>query len=136
MSAASEDWKKLTVAKLKALCKDKKITGYSKLGKNAIIQKLVEHVGNSGNAVGSGVVPTEATSTSAVVASSQLRIPVTSGTTDLAPLPLEQDNIDQNQILPDDQPQKSSPRELTKTSINNNSPGGNRHLYSSSNKQN
>ncbi|KAJ7459732.1 hypothetical protein FB451DRAFT_1045665 [Mycena latifolia] len=33
--------KKLTVPQLKALCKEKRITGYSKLGKDAIIQKLL-----------------------------------------------------------------------------------------------
>ncbi|KAJ6584874.1 hypothetical protein B0H19DRAFT_1106977, partial [Mycena capillaripes] len=33
--------KKLTVPQLKALCKEKKITGYSKLGKDAIVQKLL-----------------------------------------------------------------------------------------------
>lgn len=32
----------LTVPQLKALCKEKKISGYSKLGKNALIQKLTE----------------------------------------------------------------------------------------------
>ncbi|KAJ7645481.1 hypothetical protein DFH06DRAFT_1283250 [Mycena polygramma] len=33
--------KKLTVPQLKALCKEKKISGYSKLGKDAIVQKLL-----------------------------------------------------------------------------------------------
>ncbi|KAJ7134474.1 hypothetical protein C8R44DRAFT_610238, partial [Mycena epipterygia] len=33
--------KKLTVPQLKVLCKEKRITGYSKLGKDAIIQKLL-----------------------------------------------------------------------------------------------
>ena len=32
---------KLTVPQLKALCKEQKITGYSKLGKAALIEKLV-----------------------------------------------------------------------------------------------
>ena len=34
----------MTVAQLKALCKNQKISGYSKLGKQALIQKLVEKV--------------------------------------------------------------------------------------------
>ncbi|RPD62799.1 hypothetical protein L227DRAFT_522666 [Lentinus tigrinus ALCF2SS1-6] len=33
---------KLTVPQLKALCKERKITGYSKLGRQALVQKLVE----------------------------------------------------------------------------------------------
>ncbi|OSD07564.1 hypothetical protein PYCCODRAFT_1403229 [Trametes coccinea BRFM310] len=33
---------KLTVPQLKALCKEKKVSGYSKLGKQALLQKLVE----------------------------------------------------------------------------------------------
>lgn len=49
MPAAVEDLKKLTVPQLKALCKDKKIIGYSKLGKNAVIQKLVEHFNSVGS---------------------------------------------------------------------------------------
>ncbi|KAJ7784704.1 hypothetical protein B0H16DRAFT_1402773 [Mycena metata] len=40
MSTESE-LKKLTVPQLKALCKEKRVTGYSKLGKDAIIQKLL-----------------------------------------------------------------------------------------------
>ncbi|OSX60033.1 hypothetical protein POSPLADRAFT_1048467 [Postia placenta MAD-698-R-SB12] len=35
-----QDLGKLTVPQLKALCKERKITGYSKLGKNALIDKL------------------------------------------------------------------------------------------------
>ncbi|KAF8208798.1 hypothetical protein K438DRAFT_1667040 [Mycena galopus ATCC 62051] len=37
--------KKLTVPQLKALCKEKRIVGYSKLGKDAIIQKLLTATG-------------------------------------------------------------------------------------------
>ncbi|KAJ7212246.1 hypothetical protein GGX14DRAFT_519842 [Mycena pura] len=41
--------KKLTVPQLKALCRDGRITGYSKLGKDAIIHKLLENAAaNSG----------------------------------------------------------------------------------------
>lgn len=38
--APSPDVSKLTVPQLKALCKERRITGYSKLGKAALIQKL------------------------------------------------------------------------------------------------
>ncbi|KAI0632467.1 hypothetical protein C8Q77DRAFT_1176940 [Trametes polyzona] len=48
-----EDLSKLTVARLKALCKERKIAGYSKLGKQALIQKLVE----SGYSGSSSAVP-------------------------------------------------------------------------------
>lgn len=37
----------LTVPQLKALCKELKITGYSKLGKAALLEKLAEHDGGS-----------------------------------------------------------------------------------------
>ncbi|KAI0700037.1 hypothetical protein C8T65DRAFT_728852 [Cerioporus squamosus] len=37
------DLAKLTVPQLKALCKERKIPGYSKLGKQALLQKLVEN---------------------------------------------------------------------------------------------
>ena len=43
----AEDLSKLNVAQLKALCKEKKITGYSKLGKNALLQKLAEAGGQT-----------------------------------------------------------------------------------------
>lgn len=150
MLTATEDWKKLTVPQLKALCKDKKITGYSKLGKNALIQRLVEHVDTgSSNAVGSGLL----TSISAVVAlssrqvasKSQVRITATSSPAgavthdlDLASLPPEQrveiskHCIDQDQILEGDLARKSSPRGLTKTYVkptNNDSHAGkHRHI--------
>jgi len=75
MSTATqaEDLKKLTVPQLKALCKDKKITGYSKLGKNAIIQKLVEH---SGSVSKLGSLPSNSGSIPAIDASP--RVPTTS----------------------------------------------------------
>lgn len=38
--ATAADISKLTVAQLKAICKERKIAGYSKLGKPALIQKL------------------------------------------------------------------------------------------------
>lgn len=38
---------KLNVAQLKALCKEKNLIGYSKLTKNAIIQKLLDHEGRA-----------------------------------------------------------------------------------------
>src|SRR4051812_11699352 len=41
MDPTSEDLKKLTVPQLKALCKERKLTGYSKLQKNVLIQKLL-----------------------------------------------------------------------------------------------
>ncbi|EMD40290.1 hypothetical protein CERSUDRAFT_148183 [Gelatoporia subvermispora B] len=40
-SSPPADLSKLTVPQLKALCKERKITGYSKLGKNALLEKLV-----------------------------------------------------------------------------------------------
>ncbi|TFY75872.1 hypothetical protein EWM64_g8140 [Hericium alpestre] len=45
--AQAQDLSKLTVPQLKALCKDRKLTGYSKLGKAALLVKLG---GNGGNA--------------------------------------------------------------------------------------
>ena len=39
--AATVSLQKLTVAQLKAICKEQKIAGYSKLGKAALIEKLV-----------------------------------------------------------------------------------------------
>lgn len=50
--------KKLTVPQLKALCKEQHITGYSKLPKDAIIQKLLDHqnLGTTCDAI-SGAVP-------------------------------------------------------------------------------
>lgn len=43
MDATSPKFSALTVPQLKALCKEKKITGYSKLGKAALIEKLTTH---------------------------------------------------------------------------------------------
>ncbi|GLB38255.1 hypothetical protein LshimejAT787_0501200 [Lyophyllum shimeji] len=45
-SSTAEDLAKLTVAQLKAICKEKKISAYSKLAKGAIIQKILEHARN------------------------------------------------------------------------------------------
>ena len=69
--STADDLKKLTVPQLKALCKEKRITGYSKLGKSAIIQKLIEH---NGHLVANGVASTQAAapSTSAVVISESI----------------------------------------------------------------
>ncbi|OJT12767.1 hypothetical protein TRAPUB_10602, partial [Trametes pubescens] len=44
------DISKLTVAQLKAICKERKIAGYSKLGKQALIQKLAENGYSHGDA--------------------------------------------------------------------------------------
>lgn len=51
--------KKLTVPQLKALCKEQHITGYSKVPKDAIIQKLLDHqiLGSTRDAVSSAVPP-------------------------------------------------------------------------------
>jgi hypothetical protein len=131
--SATTDLKKLTVPQLKALCKDKKITGYSKLGKNAIIQKLVEHAGSSVtsnlNTSGSSDLPPNSTSTSVVVTPPLVVASprVTSPTADVVQLAPDPDPkhaslppgqhvvrttavIDQNQTL---QKQNTSPREPT-----------------------
>lgn len=42
----AQDLTKLTVPQLKAICKEKKITAYSKLAKGAIIQKIIENLGD------------------------------------------------------------------------------------------
>ncbi|OBZ68981.1 hypothetical protein A0H81_11083 [Grifola frondosa] len=55
------DISKLTVPQLKALCKERKITGYSKLGKQALLQKLAP--------CGSFAVPPAGPSPSVVVSS-------------------------------------------------------------------
>lgn len=39
---SSSGYQKLTVPQLKALCKERKLAGYSKLGKPALLQKLAE----------------------------------------------------------------------------------------------
>lgn len=50
--AGGVDVSKLTVPQLKVLCKEQKITGYSKLGKQALLQKLVERgIGANGQDV-------------------------------------------------------------------------------------
>ncbi|KAI0669193.1 hypothetical protein C8Q78DRAFT_1042116 [Trametes maxima] len=59
----SADLSKLTVAQLKALCKERKISGYSKLGKPALIQKLLDSgysVGNEANPAAGSSAPTAA----------------------------------------------------------------------------
>ncbi|PCH39764.1 hypothetical protein WOLCODRAFT_67849 [Wolfiporia cocos MD-104 SS10] len=45
IGSLSTDMSKLTVPQLKTLCKARKITGYSKLGKSALLQKLVDNGG-------------------------------------------------------------------------------------------
>lgn len=57
---ALEELKKLTVPQLKALCKERRVVGYSKLGKPAIIQKLI-------NLNSNGVSTTAPTVSSAAV---------------------------------------------------------------------
>ncbi|KAI0662275.1 hypothetical protein C8Q70DRAFT_910108 [Cubamyces menziesii] len=52
-----DDLMKLTVPLLKALCKEKKISGYSKLGKQALIQKLVQASCSSGNSLAAAPCP-------------------------------------------------------------------------------
>lgn len=44
---STDDLQKLNVAQLKALCKEKNLIGYSKLTKNAIIQRLLDHEGHA-----------------------------------------------------------------------------------------
>ncbi|KAI0647729.1 hypothetical protein C8Q79DRAFT_951600 [Trametes meyenii] len=65
----SRDLSKLTVAQLKALCKEIKISGYSKLGKPALIQKLVEGGYSAANeaipSAGSSAPPLAVASTTA-----------------------------------------------------------------------
>ena len=46
-TSQATDYTKLTVVQLKTLCKDRKITGYSKLSKPALVQKLVDADGLS-----------------------------------------------------------------------------------------
>lgn len=41
-----QDYSKLTVPQLKALCKEKRLSGYSKLSKSALVQKLLEADGS------------------------------------------------------------------------------------------
>ncbi|EED81043.1 predicted protein [Postia placenta Mad-698-R] len=62
--APMQDLGKLTVPQLKALCKERKITGYSKLGKNALIDKLRVVIGE--------VISKEATSKTAIKETSGL----------------------------------------------------------------
>jgi hypothetical protein len=56
---SSASLKKLTIPQLKALCKEQHITGYSKIPKNAIIQKLLDHLnlGSTRDAISSVVPP-------------------------------------------------------------------------------
>ncbi|KAI0357387.1 hypothetical protein OH77DRAFT_1450773 [Trametes cingulata] len=58
--SGTADLSKLTVAQLKALCKERKLAGYSKLGKQALIQKLQENGysphSNASNLPGNAVV--------------------------------------------------------------------------------
>lgn len=42
MASVPSDLSKLTVPQLKALCKERRITGYSKLSKAALLQRLAE----------------------------------------------------------------------------------------------
>ncbi|KAK7048247.1 hypothetical protein R3P38DRAFT_2868228 [Favolaschia claudopus] len=54
-----DELKKLTVPQLKSLCKEKKITGYSKLAKDAIIQRLLASLPSSSSS--SSVIPSTVT---------------------------------------------------------------------------
>jgi hypothetical protein len=55
---ASNDLTKLTVPQLKAICKDRRITGYSKLTKNALILKLSEsHARSTNDTTAHAIVP-------------------------------------------------------------------------------
>lgn len=43
---SSQDFTKLTVSQLQALCRDKKLAGYSKLSKAALVEKLISSTSN------------------------------------------------------------------------------------------
>lgn len=62
-----EDISKLTIPKLKALCKEKKLTGYSKLNKPGLIAKLLEHQGSGTDTGGSNVTGAAARPSKSVV---------------------------------------------------------------------
>jgi hypothetical protein len=139
MSTTTEDLKKLTIPLLKALCKDRKITGYSKLGKNAIIQKLIEHssgtvtttttISNTTGSLGS-----TQSSTSAVVASPTIvastQIVTASREVALASLPPGQTTASElevcinNQTLPKKNTEPCGPKEALPKSTNTRDDGG------------
>jgi hypothetical protein len=73
MSNSSMDFTKLTVPQLKAVCKERRITGYSKLGKVALLQKLTDH---GGSAIGT---PSSSKTTTNVVSQDAPRMPVYPG---------------------------------------------------------
>ncbi len=62
MAEDTIDFSKLTVPQLKAICKERKIVGYSKLGKPALIERLRDSNG-SGPAIGSVKTGSQATGT-------------------------------------------------------------------------
>ncbi|KAF8073860.1 hypothetical protein FPV67DRAFT_1410683 [Lyophyllum atratum] len=55
----ANDLTKLTVPELKAICKERKITAYSKLAKCAIIQKIIEHAAKAAGSLTPVALPTE-----------------------------------------------------------------------------
>jgi hypothetical protein len=73
------DLTKLTVPQLKAICKERQITGYSKLAKAALLQKLADH-SNSAIYISSS----SPTITSAALPAETSRVPVNSGPTVVA----------------------------------------------------
>lgn len=73
MSNSSMDFTKLTVPQLRAVCKEHRITGYSKLGKAALLQKLTDHCGSA-----IGTLSSSKTTTN-VVSQEAARMPVHPG---------------------------------------------------------
>lgn len=105
--------KKLTVPQLKVLCKEQHITGYSKIPKDAIIQKLLEHqnLGSTRDAI-SSVVP-----------------PITNGKpTNNASTSPPENPLDTSQNNPSIAAKKASPVISEITTIPSNSSDVDRHL--------
>jgi hypothetical protein len=72
-SSAASNLTNLTVPQLKVLCKERRITGYSKLPKSAIIQKLTDDINSSvhSSTATARVLPTDAAPSTARSSSTQ-----------------------------------------------------------------